>query len=231
MRIGVISSSGGSVLDECLAVHGSRHTFLVATDRPCGTEEIAAKHGVPCRRFQGTTNDDFSRAARAWFESHGGVDFIILFYLRIATPTITAWVPTFNLHPSLLPAYTGFNAIARALKDRSRFLGATLHLATDAVDMGPILAQAAAPIDPTMDKPAAGKLSFLQKTYLALLLIESMERGAISTLLGAGQASMMARGTPSPYFSPALTSAAALTHLGALFQREGHGALLRAETL
>ncbi len=211
MRIGVLSSSGGSVLAECLKACQGRHHFILATDRACGSETIAQAYNVPCKRLTGPTNAAFSDQARAWFTEQGGVDFILLFYLRIATPAITAWVPTYNLHPSLLPAYSGFNAIDRALAGHSRVLGATLHLATAAVDSGPIIAQASAPIAPGVSKATAAKISFLQKTYLAFVLIDVLERGGMS---GA------------PAVNPALPPGPLRTHLEQLFKTEGHAHLL-----
>ena len=51
-----------------------------------------------------------------------------------------------NVHPSLLPAFTGLDTHARALRAGVRVHGATVHLVTPALDHGPILAQAAVPV-------------------------------------------------------------------------------------
>lgn len=222
MRIGILSSSGGSVLSECLNACGDRHTFFVATDRSCETEQVAAKNKVRYRRLTGTTNEDLSREAKEWFEAGGGVDFIILFYLRIATSELIDWVPTFNIHPSLLPAYQGFNAIDRALADGSRFLGATLHVATDIVDGGNIIAQACVPINPDLSLSAAKKISFLQKTYLAMLLIQTMEDGTIDLRKVSNAHDDSRKINRSPYFNPALEPGHYLDYLSDLFGREGY---------
>jgi phosphoribosylglycinamide formyltransferase 1 len=50
--------------------------------------------------------------------------------------------PTINIHPSLLPAYSGLQTHARALQDGVAVHGATVHSVTPQVDHGPILAQA-----------------------------------------------------------------------------------------
>jgi phosphoribosylglycinamide formyltransferase-1 len=51
-----------------------------------------------------------------------------------------------NIHPSLLPAYPGLHTHRRALADGVRIHGCTVHFVTPAVDVGPIVAQAAVPV-------------------------------------------------------------------------------------
>jgi phosphoribosylglycinamide formyltransferase 1 len=227
MRIGVMSSSGGAVLEQCIAACAGQHQFFLVTDRACGSEALARKHGVPVERCDCHTNDDISRAAQYWFQAQGDVDFILLFYLRIVSRALTSSIPTFNIHPSLLPAYSGFHAVDRALKDRSRFLGATLHLATEAVDGGPILAQACAPIEPTIMKADAAKLSFLQKCYLAIWLIDAMERGCVSADARAGTIAFNhEKSVTARHFNPALPAGPYLDYLKNLFASEGYPDLL-----
>lgn len=51
-----------------------------------------------------------------------------------------------NIHPSLLPAYTGIDTHERALKDGVRIHGCTVHFVTPSLDGGPIIIQAAVPV-------------------------------------------------------------------------------------
>lgn len=48
-----------------------------------------------------------------------------------------------NIHPSLLPAFPGLDAIGQAWRHGARVTGCTVHLVEDALDSGPIVAQAA----------------------------------------------------------------------------------------
>lgn len=48
-----------------------------------------------------------------------------------------------NIHPSLLPAFAGLDAIGQAWRHGAKLTGCTVHLVDDIVDGGPILAQAA----------------------------------------------------------------------------------------
>jgi phosphoribosylglycinamide formyltransferase-1 len=71
-------------------------------------------------------------------------------YMRLLTPYFVArWAGTMlNIHPSLLPAFPGLDTHARALAAGVRLHGCTVHLVTDVMDEGPILAQAAVPVLP-----------------------------------------------------------------------------------
>lgn len=51
-----------------------------------------------------------------------------------------------NIHPSLLPAFTGLDTHARALAAGVRVHGASVHLVTPELDHGPLIAQAVVPV-------------------------------------------------------------------------------------
>jgi phosphoribosylglycinamide formyltransferase-1 len=51
-----------------------------------------------------------------------------------------------NIHPSLLPAFTGLHTHRRALEAGCRVAGATVHFVTPTLDHGPIVAQAVVPV-------------------------------------------------------------------------------------
>jgi phosphoribosylglycinamide formyltransferase 1 len=84
-------------------------------------------------------------------------------FMRILTP---AFVERFagrltNIHPSLLPAFTGLHTHQRAIEAGCKFAGATVHLVTAELDHGPILEQAVVPVlpDDTADTLAARVLT------------------------------------------------------------------------
>jgi phosphoribosylglycinamide formyltransferase-1 len=66
-------------------------------------------------------------------------------FMRILTPQFVARYQNklINIHPSLLPAYSGLNTHARALRDGVKIHGCTVHFVTSDVDHGPIIIQAA----------------------------------------------------------------------------------------
>lgn len=53
-----------------------------------------------------------------------------------------------NIHPSLLPAFTGLHTHQRAIDAGCKFAGVTVHQVTAELDVGPILDQAVVPVLP-----------------------------------------------------------------------------------
>ena len=74
-------------------------------------------------------------------------------FMRILTPGFVARYAgrLLNIHPSLLPAFTGLHTHQRAIEAGCSFAGATVHEVTAELDHGPILAQAIVPILPLDD--------------------------------------------------------------------------------
>jgi phosphoribosylglycinamide formyltransferase-1 len=71
-------------------------------------------------------------------------------FMRILTPGFVSHYAgrLLNIHPSLLPAFTGLNTHQRAIDAGCRFAGATVHQVTAELDHGAILAQAVVPVLP-----------------------------------------------------------------------------------
>ncbi|MDH7791882.1 phosphoribosylglycinamide formyltransferase [Ochrobactrum sp. AN78] len=72
-----------------------------------------------------------------------------------------------NIHPSLLPLFPGLHTHQRAIDAGMKLAGCTVHLVTEGMDEGPILAQAAVPIidGDTEDSLAARVLKAEHKIY------------------------------------------------------------------
>lgn len=69
-------------------------------------------------------------------------------FMRILTPAFVNHYANrlLNIHPSLLPAFTGLHTHRRAIEAGCKFAGATVHQVTAELDHGPILAQAVVPV-------------------------------------------------------------------------------------
>ena len=126
---------------------------LVVSNRPEAPGlELARKADVPAiaidhRAFRGdraaheAAIDDALRAV--------GVEIVCLAgYMRLLTPRlIDPWQGRMlNIHPSLLPAFPGLHTHERALAAGATEHGCTVHVVTQTMDEGPILAQASVPV-------------------------------------------------------------------------------------
>ncbi len=79
-----------------------------------------------------------------------------------------------NIHPSLLPAFTGLNTHARMIQAGVRFAGCTVHFVRPEMDSGPIIVQAAVPVrqDDTPETLAERTLAVEHRIYpMAVRLI------------------------------------------------------------
>lgn len=119
---------------------------------------LAREHGLhaetlPHASFDGREAFDAALAARL---TALGADLVVLAgFMRVLGD---AFVRRFegrlvNIHPSLLPSFTGLDTHARAIAAGVRVHGATVHLVTPTLDHGPILAQAAVPVLDGDDAP------------------------------------------------------------------------------
>ncbi|PPR77398.1 MAG: Phosphoribosylglycinamide formyltransferase [Alphaproteobacteria bacterium MarineAlpha2_Bin1] len=71
-------------------------------------------------------------------------------FMRILTSWfVNRWFnKQINIHPSLLPSYTGLDTHQRAINDGVKFTGCTVHYVRSELDSGPIINQAVVPISP-----------------------------------------------------------------------------------
>ena len=150
--IGVLVSGRGSnlqaLLDQGLPV------VAVASNRNDAYALVRARAaGVPTATFSLDCHAD--RAERdlvmsTWLEEHG-VDLVVLAgYMHLLTKPFLDRFPgrVVNVHPSLLPAFPGLNAIQAALDAGVETTGITVHLVDEGLDTGPVLAQEALPLEP-----------------------------------------------------------------------------------
>jgi formyltetrahydrofolate-dependent phosphoribosylglycinamide formyltransferase len=115
--------------------------------------ETAAAMGLPTLAIPARdhpTRDSFDAALTAALEARGTQAIALAGFMRILTPGfIRRWQGRIvNIHPSLLPRYPGLDTHARALAAGDAHGGCTVHIVTETLDDGPILAQAQVPILP-----------------------------------------------------------------------------------
>lgn len=90
----------------------------------------------------------FDRAMTDKIDAHAPDLVVLAGFMRILTPEFCRHYENrlINIHPSLLPAFTGLHTHQRALDEGCRIAGCTVHFATAELDNGPIIAQAAVPV-------------------------------------------------------------------------------------
>jgi phosphoribosylglycinamide formyltransferase-1 len=152
VRVGVLASGSGTIL-RALATRGLP-VVVVVVDRPCGATEIAAQHGIAVEMVERSTfGPEFDRVAYTHdvidaLQRHD-VDLVAIagFGTILSKPFIDAFGGrAVNTHPALLPAFKGWHAVRDALQHGVKVTGCTVHLVTEDVDDGPILAQEAVPV-------------------------------------------------------------------------------------
>ena len=92
----------------------------------------------------------FDAALRDAIDAHQPALVVLAGFMRILTPGFVAHYAgrLVNIHPSLLPAFTGLHTHQRAIDEGCKLAGATVHQVTAELDHGHILAQAAVPVLP-----------------------------------------------------------------------------------
>ncbi len=69
-------------------------------------------------------------------------------YMQLLTPGFLARFPCINVHPSLLPAFPGLDAVGQALATGAEETGVTVHFLDEGVDSGPVIVQERVAIEP-----------------------------------------------------------------------------------
>lgn len=113
--------------------------------------EIASQHNIPTQIIPHRNYADrasFDMALLQEIDRHQPDYIVLAGFMRILTePFVNHYRGRLiNIHPSLLPAYTGVNTHERALQDGVKIHGCTVHFVTPDLDHGPIIIQAAVPV-------------------------------------------------------------------------------------
>jgi formyltetrahydrofolate deformylase len=153
-RIAVLATTEHHCVGELLVRHahgelGASIECVVsnhATLGPLAERFGIAFHHVPHAGLSRPRHEDAIEQALAPYAR----DYLVLAkYMRILSPAFIARYPDriVNIHHSFLPAFAGANPYRQAFERGVKIIGATAHFVTDALDEGPIIAQAVVPID------------------------------------------------------------------------------------
>ncbi|MBI5598573.1 MAG: phosphoribosylglycinamide formyltransferase [Deltaproteobacteria bacterium] len=152
VSVGVMASGRGTNLQAIIDAIAARSLDaaikVVISDNP-GAFAIgrAEKHGIKTAvvtKDQYPLNEDFEKKLISTLNA-SGVELVALAgFMRVLSPLFIRAFPMriMNVHPSLLPAFTGLSVQKKALEYGVKFSGCTVHFVDEGVDTGPIIIQA-----------------------------------------------------------------------------------------
>jgi formyltetrahydrofolate-dependent phosphoribosylglycinamide formyltransferase len=151
VRVGVLISGRGTnmiALSEYKRREDRAYDIaLVASNVPEARGLVVARRlGIPTwsQSHKGMKRAEFDALIDAELRRHEVQVIALAGYMRLLSPEfVDRWRGRIlNIHPSLLPAYKGLDTHARAIAGGEIYAGCSVHIVTDALDDGPVLAQA-----------------------------------------------------------------------------------------
>ncbi len=165
-RLVILISGRGSnmeaIVKACNAEGWPAEVAAVISNRPDAAGlAFAAQHGIATAVVDHKAFDSREAFDAALAQAIDGFapDLVVLAgFMRILTPGFTARYARrmLNIHPSLLPAFTGLHTHERAIEMGCKLAGVTVHFVTAELDHGAIVMQAAVPVLPGDDAKALG---------------------------------------------------------------------------
>lgn len=155
MRLGILISGRGSNF-EAIANAIARKKLdaeiaIVISNRSNAPGlEIARQRGIPMRVIAsaGIEREAYDKLLIEELQTHQ-VDLVCLAgFMRMLSASVIRAFPNrvLNIHPSLLPAFSGLDAQRQAIEYGVKIAGCTVHFVDEFLDSGPIILQAAVPV-------------------------------------------------------------------------------------
>ena len=160
-RIVVLASGGGTNLQAILdQLHGGEEGIEVVGVGSDKAGAMALKRaesaGVETAVFPSADYDDRASRDRAlgdWIEDREADLVVLAGYMQLLSPEFVARFRNrvINVHPALLPAFPGIDAVQQAIDHGSKITGVTVHFVDEGVDSGPIIMQRPVPVAPSRE--------------------------------------------------------------------------------
>ncbi|MCR6665493.1 MAG: phosphoribosylglycinamide formyltransferase [Methyloversatilis sp.] len=148
----ILISGRGSNMRSIVEAGLAANVRAVISNRPdAGGLAYAREHGIATAVVDHTQHPDraaFDHALAQEIDRHAPDLVVLAGFMRILTPGFVEHYAgrMINIHPSLLPAFTGLHTHRRAIEAGCRIAGVTVHFVTGELDGGPIIAQTAVPV-------------------------------------------------------------------------------------
>jgi phosphoribosylglycinamide formyltransferase-1 len=161
IRLGILLSGRGSnflaIAESIRAgkLAGVEIAVVISNLADAGGVETAKKLGLPTEVFvsKGRKRAEHDADVTACLRQHS-VDLVILAgYMRLLSPEFIAAFPNriLNIHPSLLPSFTGLDAQTQAFDYGVKVAGCTVHFVDEHLDHGAVILQRTVPVLDTDD--------------------------------------------------------------------------------
>jgi phosphoribosylglycinamide formyltransferase-1 len=160
-RVVVLASGGGTnlqaILDQLHAGEEGIEVVGVASDRPDATAlERAEWAEVESAVFPATDYEDRSARDAAlgdWIERTEADLVVLAGYMQMLSPEFVERFRgrVINVHPALLPAFPGIDAVQQAIDHGAKITGVTVHFVDEGMDSGPIIMQRPVPVAPSRE--------------------------------------------------------------------------------
>jgi phosphoribosylglycinamide formyltransferase-1 len=160
-RIVVLASGGGTNLQAILdQLHGGEEgveVVGVGSDKPNAMAlERGKEAGVETAVFPASDHEDRRARDEAlgdWIDERKADLVVLAGYMQLLSPEFVERFRgrVINVHPALLPAFPGIDAVQQALDHGSKITGVTVHFVDEGVDSGPIILQRPVPVPPSRD--------------------------------------------------------------------------------
>ncbi|AOM83960.1 Phosphoribosylglycinamide formyltransferase [Salisediminibacterium beveridgei] len=167
MTIAVFASGSGSnfqaIVDAVANGELDAKIGLLVCDKPeAYVVERAEKAGVPVFSFNPKAYNgkaDFEQAILNELKSRNVELIALAGYMRLIGEVLLQAYPRriINIHPSLLPAFPGLDAIGQAFDAGVKLTGVTIHYVDEGMDTGPIIDQEAVRIHPSDTRESVQK--------------------------------------------------------------------------
>jgi phosphoribosylglycinamide formyltransferase 1 len=164
INIGFLASHGGSNMQAVLDANQQKELYanprvLISNNSKSMALERARTFGMPYYHISNRTHpgpDQVDTTILNTLRKHE-VEYVILvgYMKKLGPKTLNEFKSRIiNIHPSLLPAFPGAHAVSDALAHGVKVTGTTVHLVSDDLDGGPIIAQRAVPVRDDDDEDA-----------------------------------------------------------------------------
>jgi phosphoribosylglycinamide formyltransferase-1 len=184
----VLASGNGTNLQALLDdAHGRDGIEVVAvvsnkTDAPALSRAEAA--GVPTATF--TLGEYPDRAARdlamaTWLAQRGASLIVLAGFMQLLSGEFLDRFPgaVINVHPALLPAFPGLDAVGQALAYGVKVFGVTVHFVDQGVDTGPVILQRALELPDASDRERVLEVLHPIEHELLVCAVRSFARGEL----------------------------------------------------